>query len=73
MVNETIGTDLEEAINVLVPQWIGEAWPFKKPRYIGRDLTWKEWLALPDIPTRHAGGDDSFAQDDPSRHGPPMT
>jgi hypothetical protein len=24
------------------------AWPFTHPRYIGRDLPWTDWLALPD-------------------------
>jgi len=25
------------------------AWPFTHPRYLGRDLSWAEWLALPDL------------------------
>ncbi len=32
-----------------MPAWIAAAWPFTAPRYIGRDLTWQEWLALPDL------------------------
>src|SRR6185437_1590889 len=28
---------------------IAAAWPFTQPRYIGRDLSWADWLALPDI------------------------
>ena len=32
-----------------MPQWIAAAWPFTRPRYIGRDLPWADWLALPDV------------------------
>ena len=48
VVDDKVGTDLERTLDAFVPQWIADAWPFGKPRYIGRDLTWKEWLALPD-------------------------
>ena len=43
------GTGLESAVDALVPQWIAAAWPFTQPRYVGRDLSWADWLALPDI------------------------
>ncbi|MEU6387888.1 N-acetyltransferase [Streptomyces sp. NPDC046939] len=39
----------ERALDALVPQWIAADWPFRRPRYIGRDLTWQEWLALPPL------------------------
>ena len=32
------------------PRWIADAWPLEHPRYVGRDLTWAEWMALPDLP-----------------------
>jgi hypothetical protein len=48
VVDSLVGTDVEAAVDRLVPQWIESAWPFTAPRYIGRDLTWQEWLALPD-------------------------
>jgi hypothetical protein len=32
-----------------VPQWIATDWPFTRPRYIGRDLSWADWLAWPDV------------------------
>jgi hypothetical protein len=49
VVDECVGTDLEAALDELVPRWIGESWPLSAPRYVGRDLTWDEWLALPEL------------------------
>ena len=49
MVDECVGTDLEAALDAHVPRWIAEAWPLVAPRYVGRDLTWDEWQALPDL------------------------
>ena len=49
VVDAQAGTDLEGALDALVPQWIAAAWPFTRPRYLGRDLSWADWLALPDI------------------------
>ncbi|MFE5143003.1 N-acetyltransferase [Streptomyces fagopyri] len=46
--DEKAGTDLERELESLVPRWIAEDWPFERPRFIGRDLSWSEWLALPD-------------------------
>ena len=45
------GTTTEnlQALDALVPQWVAEAWPLDRPRYVGRDLSWAEWLALPDL------------------------
>jgi len=47
VVDDCVGTDLEAALDELVPRWIAEEWPFERPRYVGRDLTWAEWIALP--------------------------
>ncbi|MFG2140195.1 hypothetical protein [Streptomyces sp. NPDC048650] len=44
-----VGTDLQHAPDALVPQWISDAWPFARPRYIGRDISWQNGLALPDL------------------------
>lgn len=43
-----VGGPVEQTLDDLVPQWITSEWPFTRPRYIGRDLTWGEWMALPD-------------------------
>jgi hypothetical protein len=45
-----VGTELEAALDDLVPRWIAEDWPLVNPRYVGRDLSWAEWMALPPLP-----------------------
>lgn len=50
VVDELVGTDLEAALDALVPAWIAAEWPLHQPRYVGRDLTWDAWLDLPDLP-----------------------
>ncbi|WP_042402479.1 GNAT family N-acetyltransferase [Streptacidiphilus carbonis] len=47
VVDELVGTQVEKALDALVPDWIAADWPFRHPRCIGRDLSWQEWLALP--------------------------
>lgn len=48
VVDSHVGTPLEDALAVVVPRWIERVWPFEKPRYVGRDLSWAAWLSLPD-------------------------
>ena len=50
VVDDLVGGDTEHALDVLVPQWIAADWPFRQPRYLGRDISWQEWLALPLAP-----------------------
>lgn len=47
--DEYVGSELESTLDALVPRWIAEEWPLAAPRYVGRDLTWQEWLRLPDL------------------------
>jgi len=47
VVDDLVGGEVERALDALVPQWIAADWPFQQPRYLGRDITWQEWLALP--------------------------
>ncbi len=47
--DEHVGSELERTLDAFVPTWIASAWPFMSPRYVGRDLTWAEWIALPDL------------------------
>ena len=51
VVDELVGSDLEATLDALVPAWIATQWPLRRPRFVGRDLTWDAWLALPDMPT----------------------
>jgi RimJ/RimL family protein N-acetyltransferase len=46
--DEYVGTGVEDQLDRLVPGWLASAWPFTAVRYVGRDLSWDEWLALPD-------------------------
>ncbi|WP_030410769.1 GNAT family N-acetyltransferase [Streptomyces sp. NRRL S-1448] len=48
VVDDRVGTALEHALDALVPRWIADEWPFERPCFVGRDLSWQEWLALPD-------------------------
>jgi hypothetical protein len=54
VVDEAAGGPLDAALLDFVPRWLTDAWPFTRPRFIGRDLGWSEWLALPEI----TGSDD---------------
>ncbi|MFI7284615.1 N-acetyltransferase [Micromonospora chersina] len=47
VVDDLVGGDLERAFDALVPRWIAADWPFQQPRYLGRDISWQDWLALP--------------------------
>jgi hypothetical protein len=46
VVDRLVGSDLERAFDEFVPRWLA-GWPMARPRYVGRDLSWAEWNALP--------------------------
>jgi hypothetical protein len=49
VVDELVGSEVEKAFDEFVPRWTAEEWPLPAPpRYVGRDLSWAEWNALPD-------------------------
>jgi hypothetical protein len=48
VVDDKVCTGLADALDLLVPRWIAKVWPFQRPRLVGVDLGWDEWLALPD-------------------------
>jgi hypothetical protein len=47
VVDDLVGSAAEQALDTLVPRWIAADWPFREPRFLGRDITWADWLALP--------------------------
>ncbi len=49
VVDDLVGSEVEAALDALVPAWIARDWPLRNPRYVGRDLTWSDWLALPEL------------------------
>jgi len=49
VVDGYVATDLQAALDAFVPAWIATDWPLDRPRYVGRDLSWDAWLALPDL------------------------
>jgi len=49
VVDREVGGALDEALGPAVRAWIASAWPFTSPRFIGEDLSWDEYLALPDL------------------------
>jgi hypothetical protein len=53
VVDWLVGGPVEAALDELVPRWLAEAWPLDSIRYIGRDIGWDDWLALPDVPSNN--------------------
>ncbi|MFI6154408.1 N-acetyltransferase [Kitasatospora sp. NPDC051170] len=49
VVADRVGSELEQALDTLVPEWIAADWPFRQPRYLGRDISWQDWQALPAV------------------------
>jgi hypothetical protein len=47
VVDDLVGSDVERALADAVPEWIARDWPFRRPRYLGRDVSWADWLLLP--------------------------
>lgn len=47
VVDDLVGSEAERALDARVPRWIAADWPLREPRYLGRDISWREWLALP--------------------------
>ena len=45
--DEYLGSDVETALDGFVPRWIADDWPFEAPRYVGREISWEDYLALP--------------------------
>jgi hypothetical protein len=41
--------DLEEVLEGVVREWLASDWPFESIRWPGREISWEEWDALPDV------------------------
>ncbi|MER7844905.1 N-acetyltransferase [Kitasatospora sp. NPDC096077] len=50
VVDGLVGSEVEQAFDALVPKWIESDWPFERPRFLGRGISWQDWLALPAAP-----------------------
>jgi hypothetical protein len=49
VVDALAGGPVEAALDAAVPAWIAADWPLERPRYVGRDVSWPDWMALPHI------------------------
>jgi RimJ/RimL family protein N-acetyltransferase len=49
VVDALAGGPVEATLDAAVPAWVARDWPLDRPRYVGRDLSWADWLALPHI------------------------
>lgn len=49
VVDRLVDGPAQEALDEFVPRWVAERWPLSAPRYVGRDLTWAQYLALPEL------------------------
>lgn len=49
VIDSHVGSELERVLGAFVPEWIANDWPLENPRYVGRDLTWREWIDLPEL------------------------
>jgi hypothetical protein len=50
VVDALVGGPVDAALTEAVPTWIARRWPLARPRFVGRDLPWAAWSALPDAP-----------------------
>jgi hypothetical protein len=51
VVDRLVGSEVEKALDELVPRWLGQDWPFRSPRYVPRDISWAQWQELPSVPS----------------------
>lgn len=49
VIDDLVGSKTEDALDRFVPTWIARIWPLSNPRYVGRDLSWDDWLLLPEL------------------------
>ena len=49
IVDALVGSELDRTLDAFVPRWLAERWPFDRPRLVGRELSWDDWLNLPKV------------------------
>ena len=49
VIDDLVDSAVEQALDEFIPRWISSSWPLTNPRYVGRDLSWADWLALPEL------------------------
>jgi len=49
VIDDLVGSSIEQRLDEFVPRWLADAWPLERPRYVGRDIAWSDWLELPEI------------------------
>ncbi len=50
VVDNLLGTTVEGVLDEYLPEWLWSEWPFTQIRFIGRDISWAQWLTLSDKP-----------------------
>jgi hypothetical protein len=43
VVDDEVGGPLEACLLPEICSWLADAWPFQRPRVVGRDITWEDW------------------------------
>ncbi len=43
-----LGSGFDDQLFATVKKWLSEKWPFTKPAFPGREITWQHWLSLAD-------------------------
>ncbi|WP_134774245.1 GNAT family N-acetyltransferase [Ornithinimicrobium flavum] len=44
VVDDLVGTPVEKALDSLLPVWLEQDWPLRRPMMVGREVSWAEWL-----------------------------
>ena len=47
--DEYVGSPVEAALDAFLPDWIAGVWPFRQPAYVGRRISWTDYLARPRV------------------------
>ena len=48
VVDHLVGSDVERALDELVPRWLAADWPLTAPAFVPRDVPWAQWAQRPE-------------------------